>query len=56
MFNRVLFPLPDGPTKETKEAGSMTKSTPRIALTVMSPAIYVFSSAFAVTSVTIDPG
>jgi hypothetical protein len=56
MFNRVLFPLPDGPMKQTKEAGSMVKSTPRMALTVMSPAIYVFSSPFAVTSITISPG
>jgi hypothetical protein len=46
----VLFPLPDGPTKEIKEAGSIARSTSRIALTVISPAIYVFSNAFAVTS------
>jgi hypothetical protein len=36
-FNRVVFPLPDGPTKETKDEGSISKLNPFNALTVTSP-------------------
>jgi hypothetical protein len=38
MFSSVLLPLPDGPTKATKEAGSMTRLAPWMARTSTSPA------------------
>jgi len=50
MFSRVDLPLPEGPTKETKDSGAMEKSIPRMASTSTSPTLYVFLSPRACTS------
>jgi hypothetical protein len=47
-FKRVVFPLPDGPTKETKEAGSISKFKFFNASTFNSPFAYVFDKLLAV--------
>ena len=38
MLSSVLLPLPEGPTKATKDFASIAKSTPRTACTSTSPA------------------
>jgi len=45
---RVVLPLPDGPMKETKEAGSISKSKAFNASTFNSPFANTFDKLFAV--------
>ena len=48
-FKRVVLPLPEGPTKETKEAGSISKFRSFNASTFHYPFAYAFDRLFAVT-------